>query len=69
MFIPRYSSAQETIAMDILRLVGTNSNPAIRTEAYCQLVKQLRENPSAQSVALVCVLSSTTTIIITIDHH
>ena len=43
----------EALAVEIVRMVQGSANPMMRTEAYCQLIKQLRNNPNAQSVSLV----------------
>ena len=49
----RYSMTDEALAVEIVRMVQGSTNPMMRTEAYCQLIKQLRNNPNAQSVSLV----------------
>lgn len=45
----------EALAVEIVRMVQSSTNPMMRTEAYCQLIKQLRNNPNEQSVSLVAL--------------
>ena len=45
----------EALAVEIVRMVQSSTNPMMRTEAYCPLIKQLRNNPNAQSVSLVAL--------------
>lgn len=53
LFIDRYSMSEDALAVDMVRMIQGYKNPSLRTEAYCQLIKQLTENPSTQSVSLV----------------
>ena len=50
----RYNMEGSQLAYEIIILLQNPNTPtALRTEAYCQLIKQLTQNPSTQSVSLV----------------